>query len=220
MARSQRWIPTLVALFAVACASAPTGPQVIAHRGASGLAPEHTLAAFDLAIELGADWIEQDLHLTRDGVLVVVHDETLDRTARGPAESCTGPVRSRTPADLERCDFGAWFDEGAEGGTGRFRGERIVTLDALFARYGRRTRYYIETKHPEHTPGVEEALVSLLARHDLLPRGDEPDRVIIQSFSPESLRRVRQLDSRLPLVQLVHGDLEGPIDEVFSAIAS
>ena len=93
----QRWIPTLAALFAVGCASPVAGPQVIAHRGASGLAPEHTLAAFDLAIELGADWIEQDLHLTRDGVPVVVHDDTLDRTARGPADACTGPVRGAVP---------------------------------------------------------------------------------------------------------------------------
>ncbi|MBP7630999.1 MAG: hypothetical protein KA758_11150, partial [Acidimicrobiales bacterium] len=84
---------------------------VIAHRGASGLAPEHTFAAYDLAVEQGADFIEHDLQLTADGVLVVVHDATLDRTARGPAESCTGPVATKTLAQLRQCDVGSWFNE-------------------------------------------------------------------------------------------------------------
>ena len=68
----------------------------IGHRGASGLAPEHTFAAYDLALRLGADYIEQDLQVTKDGVLVVIHDETLDRTASGPAANCTGPVDQKT----------------------------------------------------------------------------------------------------------------------------
>ena len=69
---------------------------VIAHRGASADAPEHTFAAYDLALEQGADYLEQDLQLTSDGVLVVLHDGTLDRTASGPAEACTGAVGDKT----------------------------------------------------------------------------------------------------------------------------
>src|SRR3954465_9193700 len=84
---------------------------IIAPRGASGHAPEPTFASYDLALKMGADYIEQDLQLTSDGVLVVLHDETLDRTARGPAESCTGLVSERTLAQIQQCDAGTWFNE-------------------------------------------------------------------------------------------------------------
>ena len=128
-----------VALAAGACGSgtergdlgSPAQPILIAHRGASGLAPEHTLAAYDRAIEIGADYLEHDLQRTRDGALVVLHDETLDRTARGPAENCTGPVRSKTLAQLETCDFGLLFAEGRPDAVDAFAGEMILTLDAV-----------------------------------------------------------------------------------------
>lgn len=209
----------LALTLAVGCASASPVPRVIAHRGASGLAPEHTLAAYDLALELGADSIEQDLHLTRDGVLVVVHDETLDRTARGPAGSCSGLVREKTLAELERCDFGAWFDEGEPEAGGRFAGQRIVTLEALFRRYGTGVHYTIETKHPEYVPGMEKALLAQLDAHGLLAGEGAASRVTVQSFSPESLRLVRAQRPELPLLQLLHGDLGAPLDEVFAAVA-
>jgi glycerophosphoryl diester phosphodiesterase len=209
----------LALTLAVGCASASPVPRVIAHRGASGLAPEHTLAAYDLAVELGADSIEQDLHLTRDGVLVVVHDETLDRTARGPAGSCSGLVREKTLAELERCDFGAWFDEGEPEAGGRFAGQRIVTLEALFRRYGTGVHYTIETKHPEYVPGMEKALLAQLDAHGLLAGEGAASRVTVQSFSPESLRLVRAQRPELPLLQLLHGDLGAPLDEVFAAVA-
>lgn len=216
-------IPFWVLVFAIAtcigCPAPPPEPMVIAHRGASGLAPEHTLAAYDLAIELGADTIEQDLQLTRDDVLVILHDETLDRTARGPAANCTGPVREKTLAELQTCDFGAWFDDRNPEPDVRYAGQGIVTLDALLQRYGKRVRYYIETKHPEHAPGMEEALLSLLATHRLLPIQGKQSRVIIQSFSSESLRRVRSLQPDLPLVQLLDDDLVAPFDEEFGTIA-
>ena len=102
MTRSQRRLLAAGALLVAGCAADAPRPVGIAHRGASAAAPEHTWAAYELAIEQGADYIEQDLHLTRDGVLVVLHDETLDRTARGPVASCTGPVYRRTLGELER----------------------------------------------------------------------------------------------------------------------
>src|SRR5919107_3041481 len=87
----------------------------VGHRGASGYAPEHTIPAYDLALKMGADYIEQDLQLTKDGVLVVLHDETLDRTARPTAESapgdCTGLVREKTLAQIKTCDVGSWFND-------------------------------------------------------------------------------------------------------------
>src|SRR5215211_3688710 len=83
----------------------------VGHRGASGCAPEHTIPAYDLALRLGADYIEQDLQMTGDGVLVVLHDETLDRTARGSGRDCAGPVITKTLEQIKTCDVGSWFNE-------------------------------------------------------------------------------------------------------------
>ena len=200
---------------------APGRPIVIAHRGASGLAPEHTVASFDRAVAIGADYLEQDLQLTRDGVLVVLHDETLDRTARGPAPDCTGPVRARTLAQLKTCDFGAWFAERSPETGERFTGQGILTLDALFRRYGRRARYYIETKQPEEAPGMEEALLALLEEHDLLPKSAGDVEVLIQSFSPASLRKIHGLRPDLPLVLLLErGALEPSDSAAFAVVAA
>lgn len=101
-----------------------TRPTRIAHRGASAHAPENTVAAFELAGRLGADAVELDLHLTRDGHAVAHHDATLDRTTDG-----TGPLAARTLADLRRLDAGRWFTEA--GGTAAYAGEGlgIPTLD-------------------------------------------------------------------------------------------
>jgi glycerophosphoryl diester phosphodiesterase len=175
----------------------------IAHRGASGHAPELTLLAYDRAIEMGADYIEQDLQLTKDGVLVVLHDATLDRTGRGAAENCTGKVIEKTLAQIKTCDVGTWFNERfPQDARPEHAGLRIPTLDEVFTRYGQRTRYYIETKNPEDAPGMEEALLHLMDAHGLRTPAVERRGVIIQSFSPASLRKVHALDSTLALVQL------------------
>jgi glycerophosphoryl diester phosphodiesterase len=107
----------------------------IGHRGASGYAPEHTIPAYDLALRLGADYIEQDLQMTGDGVLVVLHDETLDRTARGSGRDCAGPVITKTLEQIKTCDVGSWFNEAypqyAKDG---YVGLRICTLEENFQR--------------------------------------------------------------------------------------
>jgi glycerophosphoryl diester phosphodiesterase len=165
---------------------------VIGHRGASGYAPEHTFASYDLALELGADYLEQDLQMTSDGVLVVLHDETLDRTTSG---ACRGRVIERTLAELRECEVGGWFDAG-------HAGEPIPTLDEVLSRYGDRASFYIETKNPEDAPGMEEALLELLDRHELRGPAADEWRVLIQSFSERSLRKIHALDPSLPLIQL------------------
>lgn len=91
--------------------------RVLAHRGASGYAPENTMAAFNLAVEMKADGIETDVQVSKDGVLVLIHDSTVDRTTDG-----SGAVADLTWADLSRLDAGGWLDE-------RFAGARIVRLD-------------------------------------------------------------------------------------------
>jgi glycerophosphoryl diester phosphodiesterase len=175
---------------------------VIAHRGASGYAPEHTMAAYDLAIEMGAHFLEPDLQMTRDGVLIVLHDGTLDRTARGPADKCTGPVSEKSLDDLRSCEVSSWW----EGHDSADAVEKIPTLDDVLSRYGQSARYMIETKRPEEAPGMEEALLRALSKHGLRPTSRSDHRVMVQSFSRASLQRMSQLDPAMPLVQLVGRD--------------
>lgn len=181
-----------------------SGAAVIAHRGASAYAPEHTFAAYDLAMAQGADYIEQDLQLTADGVLVVLHDATLDRTARGPAGSCTGPVADKTLAQLDECDVGSWFNETyPERADPAFVGLRIPTMAQVLERYGTDARYYIEIKALEAGSGMEEPLLALLADAGLLDATADPAPVLVQSFGADVLRTVHGLRPELPLVQLL-----------------
>ncbi|MEJ7873470.1 MAG: glycerophosphodiester phosphodiesterase, partial [Rubrobacteraceae bacterium] len=182
----------------------------IGHRGASGYAPEHTIPAYDLALKMGADYIEQDLQLTKDGVLVVLHDETLDRTARPTAESapgdCTGLVREKTLAQIKTCDVGTWFNEKyPEYANPEYVGLKIPTLEEVFQKYRKSTNYYIETKSPESAPGMEEELLRLMDEYGLTKPAADKWQVLIQSFSPASLQKIHTLDPELPLIQLFSG---------------
>src|SRR5262245_15310054 len=135
-------------------------PLTVGHRGASGTRPEHTFASYDRALELGADYIEQDLQVTSDGVLVVMHDETLNRTVRGDAANCTGRVDTKTLAQIKTCDAGVWF--GAE-----WAGQKVPTLEEVFQRYGKSVNYYIETKTPDPEDQMEAKLLALLDQYSL-----------------------------------------------------
>ena len=170
-------------------------PLVVAHRGASGTRPEHTFASYDRAIEMGADYIEQDLQVTKDGVLVVMHDTTLNRTARGPAENCTGAVDTKTLEQIKTCSAGQWF--GAE-----WAGEKIPTLEEVFQRYGKTVNYYIETKAPDPEDHMEERLLALMDKYGLREPAINRWQVLIQSFSADSLKTLHAMDARLPLIFL------------------
>jgi glycerophosphoryl diester phosphodiesterase len=181
---------------------------VIGHRGAAAHAPEHTFASWDLALEMGADFIEQDLQMTKDGVLVVLHDDTLDRTTAG---RCAGRVIDHTLDQLRACDVGSWFDAAHPGRARESHvGATIPTLEEVFERYADRASFYIETKNPEETPGMEETLLSLLDRFDLRAPAAAEWRVLIQSFSERSLRLIHEMDPDLPLIQLLHARRETP----------
>ena len=199
----------LLSLPAVASAKpAPADDQVlnIGHRGASGLAPEHTFPAYDLALKQGADYIEQDLQQASDGTLVVIHDATLDRTARGPAENCTGLVSDKTLEQLKTCDVGTWFNERyPEFAREEYVGLEIPTLEEVLRRYRHRTNYYIETKNPDDADAMEERLVALLDEYNLLRPAADRWQVLVQSFSPLSLERLQALEPELPLIQLFFG---------------
>ena len=180
--------------------SALDGPVLnIGHRGASGYAPEHTFAAYDLALEQGADYIEIDLQMTADGVLVALHDKTLNRTADAPEgvpkRYCRGLVSKKTLEQIKMCDAGSWFSP-------EYAGLQIPTLEEIFQRYGTSVNYYIETKNPEAAPGMEEELLRLLEEYNLIEPAAENWQVLIQSFSAESLLKIHELEPSLPLIQL------------------
>ena len=214
-------------LLAALCSAGPAGaaepaggPVVnVGHRGTAGLAPEHTIASYDLALEDGADFIEQDLRMTSDGVLVVLHDEDLDRTTRGPAENCTGPVGEKTLEQVKTCDVGSFFNERyPDLAREEYEGLEIPTLEEVFRRYGTETNYYIETRSAEAPPGnpgvdagsgMEEELLRLMDEYGLRGPAAESWRVLIQSFVPASLEEIHAQDPSLPLVQLYSDEETG-----------
>ncbi|GAA3123588.1 glycerophosphodiester phosphodiesterase [Streptomyces echinatus] len=187
--------------------------QVVAHRGASEDAPEHTLAAYRKAIEDGADALECDVRLTADGHLVCVHDRRVNRTSNG-----RGAVSALELADLAALDFGSWKTREAWRGRDEepdweHRPEdreetSVLTLERLLelvADAGRRVELAIETKHPTRWAGqVEERLLTLLKRFGLdAPASAAESPVRIMSFSARSLHRVRAAAPTLPAVYLM-----------------
>ncbi len=169
--------------------------QVIAHRGASGHAPESTLAAYELAHKWGVDYLELDAQLSADGEVVIFHDDTLERTSDGE-----GHIHDYTLAELKALDTGSWFHEAnPEYADADFSGTQILTLNELFDHFGQTTRYYIETKSPDLNPGLEEALVERLEAYDMINEG----RVLVQSFDQQSLLKLQALNPNLPLIQLL-----------------
>jgi glycerophosphoryl diester phosphodiesterase len=181
--------------------------QVVAHRGASEEAPEHTLAAYKKAIEDGADALECDVRLTADGHLVCVHDRRVNRTSNG-----RGAVSALELAELAALDFGSWKngDESPdwEYGPGDPEDTSVLTLERLLelvADAGRRVELAIETKHPTRWAGqVEDRLLLLLKRFGLdAPANAATSPVRVMSFSARSLHRVRSASPTLPTVYLL-----------------
>lgn len=212
---------TLVAaLVAVAVTGTPAadGRKInVAHRGASAYAPEHTLAAYDLAITQGADFVEQDLAVTKDGVLICLHDPSLERTTdveeRFPDRSTTATVEGRrrrvwlandfTLAEIKTLDAGSWFSD-------RFAGARVPTFDEAVARIRGKAGLYPELKTPEIYEGrdvdfvalVEQALDRLALRG---PNADAKTPVILQTFGASTARALAARRIGVPVVLLMGG---------------
>lgn len=174
----------------------------IAHRGASGYAPEHTFPAYDKSHnEIGASYIEIDLQMTKDGKLVAMHDETVDRTTNG-----TGRVDSYTLKELKKLDAGSKFNEqNPDYADEAYKGAKVPTLDEIIERYGANANYYIETKSPDVYPGMEEKLLDTLDKHNLLTNDAlNNGHVIVQSFSQDSIEKMNNLNPDVPLVRLLN----------------
>lgn len=170
-------------------------PWVIAHRGASADAPENTMAAFRRAVELGAECIETDLHLSRDGRLVILHDTTLERTTNG-----TGPVKNYTLAELRELDAGRWFAP-------EFSGERLPAIEELLDFAGPADlSLFLEIKGGAGY-GVERAVISAL-------RGrKESKAAVVLCFDASVLERIHQLDRLLMTGLLFESDAEAMVRE-------
>ncbi len=168
-------------------------PFLIAHRGASAGAPEHTIAAYEAAIRAGADALELDVRLSADDQLVVIHDETLERTTSG-----RGRVRARTLRELKRLDAGRWFGRA-------FRGQRIQTLSEVIERFRDRAAFGVELKGgSDFYPGIEERLVGLLQIYEVT------DRTLVVSYDHHALLRCRALDPDVRTSAAVVGRLLDP----------
>ena len=168
---------------------------VIAHRGASGYAPENTQAAFRRAVALGANFIETDLQLSRDARFVAIHDQSVERTTNGK-----GRVHDLTLADLRRLDAGSWF--GSE-----FAAEQIPTLEEILdfsKKYD--VVFYLELK-PGGSWGGEHALVGALRESGEIPR------TVVISFDAPILQKLRQIEPTLMTGLLYDGQLDSPVDK-------
>ncbi len=167
-------------------------PYFIAHRGASAFAPENTLSAFRLAVEHGADAVELDAKLSSDGRVVVIHDQTLNRTA-----GVEGRVRDFSLSDLKTLDVGSFFDN-------RFSGEKIPALDEVFEEVGRKLLINVEITNYE-TPDdlLPEKIAEIVKSHAV------QDRVHFSSFNPNNLNRIKKLLSECPVGLLTPVNISG-----------
>ncbi len=166
-------------------------PLIIAHRGASGEAPENTLAAFQLALEQGCDGIELDIHLTKDGQLAVIHDENIKRTTNGE-----GLIGDMTTAEFKKYDAGSWFSN-------KYKGERIPLLEEVFELVPRDILVNIEIKNiPSFYKGIEEKLLNLLLRYKRV------DNVIVSSFDHQCLYRLKMLNRNIKIGLLYFENVE------------
>lgn len=186
-------------------------PLVFAHRGSSATEPEHTLAAYRLAVREGADGLECDVRLTRDGHLVCLHDRRLERVSDG-----RGPVSERTLAELTALDFSI-ARAANDGDEDYLRARRgVLPLETLLdtvLRSDRPLRLLIETKHPNRYGGeVEHRLARMLREYGLAENATNSRlkaEVTVMSFSPWALGRIRALAPELPTVLLLERRIPG-----------
>ncbi|MCA1011981.1 glycerophosphodiester phosphodiesterase [Halobacillus halophilus] len=180
----------------------------IAHRGASGYAPENTMAAFEQAFEMKADMFELDVQMSKDGELVVIHDTKVDRTTDG-----AGKVKDLTYDELQELDAGSWFSE-------KFEGEKIPKLGEVLDEYRGKIAILIEIKSPSLYPGIEQKVADALEARNM----DKPNnnKIIVQSFNHESVKNFHSILPGVPVGVLVGYSENGISDrqlENFAAYA-
>lgn len=167
---------------------------VMAHRGYSDVAPENTMSAFKKAYQIGADMVELDVHLSKDGQLIVMHDDTLDRTTNGK-----GKIGDKTLAELKTLDAGSHFSPA-------FKGEQIPTLDEVLIYAKDKICVNIEIKaeavedNPKPGMGIEQKVVQAVKKYGM------EQHVIVSSFSSKALATVKGFDRQIPTGMLIVTD--------------
>lgn len=156
-------------------------PTIIGHRGMPYAAPENTMASFKAAIDSGADGLETDLHMTKDGELVLIHDVTLDRTTSGK-----GLVAEHSLKELKELSAGYWFND-------QYKDEKIPSLrDFLEFTAGKNLLINIEIKNDKKSyPGIEKKLLEILKEYNI------SNNVLLSSFNYDSLLKIKELDSKI-----------------------
>jgi len=176
--------------------------QIISHKGASGLAPENTMAAFKKALDLGVDQIELDVRHTKDEEIIVFHDQRLDRIARDTlGKRITGDVHDHTLEELKQFDVGSWYDS-------HYQDERIPTLKEVLDFVDGRCQVLIEIKHMDHPlyHDFAEKLVEVI-----LQEKNGEDWILLQSYEPQYLDEVHELDPLIQTKALIVGEDSAPL---------
>ena len=176
-------------------------PIIVGHRGAAGVAPENTLFAFEAALQAGADGVEFDVQRTRDGHLVVFHDEDITRTTSG-----TGMLPDHTLAEMQALDTGSWFDP-------RFAGARIVTLHEFFTWMRENDMLmFLEMKEPFRYPGIEQQIIDTIRAFDFV------DRVQVRSFYHAHLLEFHQRAPEMAISELWLNHLPWGAEVVYNTV--
>ncbi|MEH7377039.1 glycerophosphodiester phosphodiesterase family protein [Neobacillus drentensis] len=184
---------------------------VIAHRGASAYGPEHTLAAYKQAMTMKADYVEFDLQMTKDGQLIAMHDETLARTTNAKElypDRAPWRVKDFTLEEISRLDAGSWFNKTYPNmAKTEYIGQHVPTLEEAIKfvkKHGNgKVGLYMETKAPNVYPGMEEKVIEILKKTNVL----DDEKLFLESFSEESLRKLKTLAPNVKLIQLYSGSM-------------
>ncbi|AZU64270.1 glycerophosphodiester phosphodiesterase family protein [Neobacillus mesonae] len=184
---------------------------IIAHRGASAYGPEHTLAAYKQAMTMKADYVEFDLQMTKDGELIAMHDETLARTTNAKElypDRAPWRVKDFTLDEINRLDAGSWFNKAyPDQAKQAYIGQKVPTLEEAIKfvkQHGNgKASLYIETKAPNVYPGMEERLIEILKKTNVL----DDEKLLLQSFSEDSLRKLHNLVPHVKLIQLYNASM-------------
>ncbi|WP_227394805.1 glycerophosphodiester phosphodiesterase [Jeotgalibacillus aurantiacus] len=202
------WLLTLGLMFTAGYQHQPAvdidldGMVAVAHRGAASYAPENTMAAFQKGLEFGADFLEADVHMSKDGELIIMHDESVDRTTNG-----SGLIRDLTLEQIKELEAGSHFHPD-------FFGEPVMTLDELLEAFYGKIGLVIEIKHPSLYPGIDEKVVELLSQYP------STESIIVQSFDIDTMKRIHELDPDLQIAVLMKASFvpisPGKLDELTS----
>ncbi|WP_210469697.1 glycerophosphodiester phosphodiesterase family protein [Sporosarcina sp. 6E9] len=172
--------------------------QIIAHRGASAYAPENTPASFQLAEEMNANYIELDIHLTKDGEIVVMHDEDVAKTTEG-----SGDIGTYTLAQLKELSVNTGHKERERNPVAE--AYKVPTLREVFDQFGDQMNFMIELKESKNNRGIEEKLVDLLKEYEIISTADQDKKpkVVVHSFYEKMLKQVHELNEDILLLKLI-----------------